>query len=99
MKMSPSTYQDNFFEIHQQASNNSAREVIAVVLNMIQPVSVIDIGCGIGTWLSVWKQNGVYNILGVDGNYVETKKLLITKSEFVPFNLEDGYHSDKKYDL
>jgi hypothetical protein len=97
--MQPENYQDNFFEYHLQGAISSAENVIPVVKEYIDPASVIDIGCGIGAWLSVWKKSGVKEIMGVDGEYVDTSKLLIEQDEFKPFNLERAFTLDKKYEL
>jgi len=97
--MPPKTYRDNFFEYHLQGALSSAEAVVPVVREYIQPVSVVDIGCGIGAWLSVWKKSGVNKISGIDGEYVDTSKLLIEKSEFKAFNLENNFTSGEKYDL
>ena len=97
--MGPTTYQDNFFDFHLQDSINSAEETIPVVLKYIQPDSVIDVGCGIGSWLSIWKKYGVTDIAGVDGSYVDKEKLLIEKNKFVTADLEQGFKPDRKFDL
>jgi 2-polyprenyl-3-methyl-5-hydroxy-6-metoxy-1,4-benzoquinol methylase len=81
--MRPKTYQDNFFNYHLEDSINSAKEVIPIVLKYIKPASVIDVGCGVGTWLSVWKQQGITDIQGVDGEYVNLKELLIEPDKFI----------------
>lgn len=97
--MNPKTYQDNFFEYHLNGAIASAEAVIPVVKEYIIPASIIDIGCGVGAWLSVWKKSGANSVFGVDGEYVDTTKLVIDKSEFKAFDLAKVYTSDKKYDL
>src|SRR5581483_10172041 len=97
--MQPKDYKDDFFKYHLEGAIKSARAVIPVVLKYLQPASVIDVGCGIGAWLSVWKQNGVKVVFGIDGNYVDTSKLQIDKSNFNAVDLEKGYKSDKQYEL
>ena len=97
--MTPKTYQDNFFGFHSDDSFNSAKEVIPVVLQFIKPASVIDIGCGAGNWLYVWKQLGVTDFLGVDGSYVKAEDLIIDKNNFVSANLDNGFSIDRKFDL
>jgi hypothetical protein len=66
----------------------------------INPKSVVDFGCGIGTWLSSFKSMGVQEILGLDGSWVD-------KSNFVEDVLDDFQIADlefpisltRKYDL
>ncbi len=97
--MRPKTYQDNFFNYHSEDSINSAKEVIPVVLNFIKPASVIDVGCGVGTWLSVWKQHGINDIQGVDGDYVDLKDLLFEQDKFIKADLDNGFKTNRKFDL
>jgi SAM-dependent methyltransferase len=97
--MTPHIYSSEFYLLHQERSITSAEEIIPIVKKYIQPDSVIDVGCGNGTWLKVWKSFGVKNIVGIDGAYVNPDQLLIDKKEFVPFDLESGYLSDEKFDL
>jgi SAM-dependent methyltransferase len=97
--MKKEIYTTDFFSQHQQQSLESAKQIIPEILKYIQPDSVIDIGCGTGAWLLVWKQNNIKNVLGVDGDYVKVEQLMIEESEFVPHDLTKEYKSDNKYDL
>ena len=56
-------------------------------MDLIQPKSVADIGCGVGTWLAVFQAHKVEEILGVDGAYVDPKALHIPASSFRPLDL------------
>ncbi len=35
----------------------------------------MDVGCGIGTWLTEFKAAGISDYLGVDGDYVSREQL------------------------
>jgi|AntAceMinimDraft_17_1070374.scaffolds.fasta_scaffold03646_5 SAM-dependent methyltransferase len=78
---------------------NAAREIVPIILDMFSPKSVIDIGCGIGSWLKVFKDLGVSNILGVDGEYVKKDLLYIKKNEFIPADLSKNFNIKKRYDI
>jgi SAM-dependent methyltransferase len=93
------TYNKDFFEFHFNVSTSSAHEIIPIIIEYVQPTSVIDVGCGNGTWLAVWEKHGIADITGVDGDYVNVDELLIDKKYFIPFNLEKGFTSDRKYSL
>src|ERR671920_211553 len=80
-------------------SASSARVIVPLVLELVQPRSVIDVGCGTGEWLSVFEEHGVEDVWGVDGGWVNKKRLEIAEERFVPFNLEQPFHMDRTFDL
>lgn len=94
-----SPYSPEFYEYQSQGSLRSAEEVVPIVLEFIRPGSVIDIGCGVGTWLSVFKRHGVPEVLGIDGTYVDTRILRISASEFLPRDVSQKVHVHRKFDL
>jgi SAM-dependent methyltransferase len=66
---------------------------------LVQPRSVIDVGCGTGEWLSVFEEHGVEDVWGVDGGWVSKKWLEIAEERFVPIDLELPFHIDRTFDL
>ncbi len=66
---------------------------------VLEPSSVVDVGCGIGTWLKVFSDNGIFDYIGIDGDYVDKNLLKIDKKYFVDYKLETYYHSEIKFDL
>jgi len=89
--------------LHDPVSYNTkaAQEIVPILIKFLQPNSVIDVGCGIGTWLSVFQDFGVQDILGIDGEYVD-KNLLqshIDASKFIAHDLTQQFKVDKKFDL
>lgn len=83
-------------DIHNYAA---ARETVPFILNLFNPKSVADVGCGIGTWLKVFQENGVNDVIGIDGDYVNKSLLKIDLKNFTPFNLEEKFSSDRYFDL
>ena len=73
--------------------------IVPIVKKYLGSESVLDVGCGQGAWLSEWKKEGVIDICGVDGDYVDTDKLLINNDEFMPFDLKNDFNLDRKYNL
>lgn len=96
--MTPKDYNDNFHNFHLLDSINSAKEIIPLFLNYFKPSCVLDVGCGLGLWLSVFKEKGC-EVFGIDSNYVIKEDLVIDKEDFKSFNLNEAYYLNKKFDL
>lgn len=75
--------------------------VIPIVLEYLQPQSVVDMGCGIGRWLLAFKNHGVPEVLGLDGEWNNPKfrSEYLNESEFRYHNLEKPVALPKVYDL
>lgn len=95
----PKSYTDNFYSLYTESSLASAKAIIPMVLEFIKPLSVLDIGCSRGEWLSVWKKYGVKIVMGYDGPFVKQEELLISKEEFSVCDLEKEIESKIKYDI
>ena len=85
--------------IHTKELHNlsSPREIVPVLMEVINPKSVVDVGCGVGTFLYAFKEAGVKNVLGIDGPWVN-KELLnkyIDQEEFI----EEGVTKDSDPDV
>lgn len=80
-------------------SLRSARIIVPIVLELIQPESVVDVGCGTGEFLSVFRENGIKTILGIDGPWIDKERLRIPKDTFQAADLEKPLNIDKKFDL
>jgi SAM-dependent methyltransferase len=92
-------YSDNFYKnIHADALS-SAEEIVPFVLKLTGAKSVVDVGCGQGAWLSVFKKHGMTRILGLDGAYVSANSLLIGHDEFRAVDLSRPPESAGKFDL
>lgn len=92
-------YSTEFYQSVQAASRRSAEEVVPIVLELIQPQSVVDVGCGTGTWLAVFQQHGVEDVLGIDGDYVDRQLLEIPTANFLPYDLTTPLTLDRPFDL
>jgi hypothetical protein len=73
--------------------------VVPIVLRFATPPSVLDVGCALGEWLSVFQEHGVERIKGLDGEYVDQSKLLITKDRFHAVDLLKSFAVTESWDL
>lgn len=92
-------YTEEFYSRHQAGSRRSAEAVVPVVLGLIRPRRVVDVGCGVGTWLAAFRQHGVGEFLGVDGSYVERSLLQIPQENFREFDLRRPLALGRQFDL
>ena len=89
--------------VHLQETHNlkAPRQIVPEIMRLLNPSSVVDVGCGLGTFLYVFKEHGVLNVLGIDGPWVDRKLLqnYLTEDEFAEKDLEKEFTLDKQYDL
>jgi SAM-dependent methyltransferase len=77
----------------------SAEVVVPLVLRFVPATSVVDVGCGDGTWLAVFRQHGVDEILGLDGDYVGAELLQISRDRFQECDLTKPFEIGRSFDL
>lgn len=87
--------------VHDEIIHNfkAAKEVLPFIIEKFKPTSLLDVGCGIGTWLTVAKDLGVKNVVGVDGSYTNKELLKINASEFIERDLREPFFLDRRFDL
>jgi glycosyltransferase involved in cell wall biosynthesis/SAM-dependent methyltransferase len=94
-----SIYTSKFFGTRQTQTRKAASRIVPKVLEMIQPTSVIDVGCGSGEFLAAFWEHGIVDIMGIDGPYVQQNQLVIPQESFVSFDLNQPFALDRTYDL
>lgn len=92
-------YGADFYRAQRDGSRASASAVVPRLIEWFRPRSVVDVGCGVGTWLAEFRRLGVEDVLGVDGEYVERAMLEIPTERFVPKNLDDSLDLGRRFDL
>lgn len=92
-------YTATYYEQQRDLSRQSAEAVVPLLIELIAPHSVIDLGCGVGTWLATFYRHGVSDLLGVDGEYVPAEMLEIPVEAFRAANLSQPFNSRRTFDL
>lgn len=93
------TYDRNFYAKEQQACRESARIVVPIVQELLHARSVVDVGCGVGTWLSVFGEHGATELLGIDGDYVDRSQLEVPGDRFLAADLTRPPAVARTFDL
>ena len=86
---------------HTIANHNlvAPREVVPLVMELVKPQSVLDVGCGIGNWLKVFEEQGIGDYKGVDGSYLDKNLLKIPIHNFEARDLQQSFSLGRKFDL
>lgn len=88
-----------YYAACRDGSRKSAEVIVPLIMEWAAPASVLDLGCGVGDWLSVFKTAGLREIHGVYGDYMRGEQLAISERELTAHNLATPYHADRRYDL
>ena len=93
-------YDSDFYADQSKGSYESAKIIIPFLLKFYKPKSVIDIGCGVGTWLKAFEESGIKNIKGIDGAWVDKSRLYIDKKNFIQADFtSSSIKINEKFDL
>jgi SAM-dependent methyltransferase len=93
------SYSNDFYESRHSGSLQSAALVAPIVIELLRPSSVVDVGCGTGEWLSAFVDEGVEDVMGIDGDYVDRRLLRISPERFVPADLTEPLDVGRRFDL
>ena len=93
------SYNQAFFDEMDEPNLVSARIVVPTVLGFIHPKSVVDVGCGRGLWLKAFMEQGIEDVAGYDGDYLDREKLAFPKEHFHTADLEKPITPDRSFDL
>jgi cyclopropane fatty-acyl-phospholipid synthase-like methyltransferase len=94
-------YSQDFYRNRHENTIHSASTILSILLERIPAVhSAVDIGCGVGTWLSVLQEKGVEDIQGIDGSWVDRDVLAIPRTCFRQMDLRKStIKLPQRYDL
>jgi hypothetical protein len=97
--MSQHVYNDDFYDYIGRGSRASAEVIIPLIRSNMQVDSVADIGAGDGTWLAAWRAEGITEVHGVDGAYVDSSRLRIPAALFTSHDLSESLWLGRRFDL
>lgn len=99
MTITETGYTPEFYHQFRDLAFSSAREILPHILSMVQVESAVNIGCGTGVWLSVCKELGIKDILGLDGLWIQKENLEIPSDCFQSIDLNQPIQLGRKFDL
>ena len=58
------------------------RAALNVLFPLLQPASILDVGCGQGTWIKAANELGITDVVGIDGIALPPETLLFSPGNF-----------------
>jgi SAM-dependent methyltransferase len=92
-------YTARFYDAIRKDARRSAEVVVPLVVDLVRPTSVVDVGCGVGTWLAVFREWGVEDVHGIDGAWVDRAVLEIPQAAFSVADLTRPFAFARTFDL
>jgi SAM-dependent methyltransferase len=95
-----SYYNDQFYDDQASRSYSSAVAYVDHLCKYYKALSVVDVGCGRGSWLKAFGEKGVNALTGLDGSWNSQEKMLSQKIYFQPIDLAfPSMPTETRYDL
>src|SRR5262249_42589841 len=88
------TYQDlhhGQLTAQEHANRESADRILGILWEYLQPNSALDVGCGLGTWLTALQKRGVTDVQGIDGPWLRDSPVVCDRSLLQVCDLEAGF--------
>lgn len=63
-------YKDKFYSERDERTRAAASRIIAIIRSVHPFTSIIDVGCGVGTWLSAALDQGATRAVGIEGPWL-----------------------------
>ncbi|HJS86563.1 MAG TPA: class I SAM-dependent methyltransferase [Acetobacteraceae bacterium] len=94
-----SHYDQTFYDRQIDGRLKSARKYAAILATMLLPKSVLDIGCGRGTWLKAFSERGAERLVGIDGPWNSQAGMIDSSIQFAQCDLENMPMLGERFDL
>ena len=94
-------YNQEFYDNQVSGSYRSAKKYAAILWPLYKPTSVVDVGCGRGTWLKAFKDNGVETLVGFDGSWNSQENMVDEAIVFYDVELNKPFTNiaNQRFDL
>src|ERR1700730_4227194 len=94
-------YGDDFYEYNIGPSFRSALKYVDLLSLLFKPDSVVDVGCGRGTWLKAFKEKGASKLVGYDGMWNAQENMIDQLIVFHGVDLNEPIciSDSERYDL
>ncbi len=83
----------------EPASRRAAEKILAMLREYFAPQSLLDVGCGLGSWLKVAQDLGLSDLRGLEGPWIQDSPLVVDPTLIQQMDLESPFTLGRRYDL
>jgi SAM-dependent methyltransferase len=91
-------YNAKFYRELEQ-TRESARIILPIVVSLLKPASIVDVGCGAGHWLAAASELGISDVMGVEGDWIGAAEVAIPREKIVIHDLGTPLDLGRRFDL
>ncbi|HEV2336255.1 MAG TPA: class I SAM-dependent methyltransferase [Stellaceae bacterium] len=95
----PPPYSDEFYRTLDETAEASAERIWPILREILPVESVVDVGCSEGGWLAAARRCGIFDVLGLDGPWVDELSLKIPVAQFRRVRLDAPFAVGRRFDL
>jgi len=92
-------YGDQFYQTIREGSARSASAVVPLVIDLVHPASVVDVGCGTGAWLARFQECGVRFVMGLECSAIGSHLVDIDPSRIRRVDASRPFRLERTFDL
>ena len=93
-----SLYDEKFYESTHEHTY-SAQIILDIIFKYHKPKSIIDVGCGSGSWLKIADKMGVEKLTGIEAGWLKPEMLITENIDLVTYDISEPLPNLSKYDL
>ena len=91
-------YDEKFYATRDGKTSYAARTILKMVFDKRDIKTVVDFGCGVGTWLKTAEEYGADHTVGIEGEWID-HNLFTAKGELKVSDFEKPIELEKRFDL
>ncbi|MGA2441860.1 MAG: methyltransferase domain-containing protein [Tepidisphaeraceae bacterium] len=84
---------------YEAQTHQSASRILSLISHYIELRSVLDVGCGLGTWLKTACELGVQEVMGIEGPWLDRNAVVVDLGLIQIMDLEQPFSLGRRFDL
>jgi SAM-dependent methyltransferase len=91
--------QSKYFHYDAFHRKSDAVALVPFFIQLFDPKSVLDVGCGTGNFMKAFIENGVQDVRGIEAAWIDKEKLAVSPHLITIIDLERPFTMNRRFDL